>query len=124
MAKTTAQIQARIDQLTALLDKAHRQLAQSQYIDLIDNGARVDLVVTKGEVTTEHTNVLVLGRREAEGTSGAWFKVRINEGTIDEDVISVRLSAITKLYGHDGEVPEEVEEEEGDEPSAEDEDQV
>ena len=109
-AKTTQEIIARIDTLEVQLAKYKKLLAQSQYVDLIQAGARVDVDIKKGDVIESHESVLVLGKKEAEGTSGAWFRVRINEGTIDEEVVSVRLSAITKLEGFEGDVPAEVEE--------------
>ena len=109
-AKTTQEIIARIDTLEGQLAKYKKLLAQSQYVDLIQAGARVDVDIKKGDVIESHESVLVLGKKEAEGTSGAWFRVRINEGTIDEEVVSVRLSAITKLEGFEGDVPAEVDE--------------
>ena len=109
-AKTTQEIIARIDTLEGQLAKYKKLLAQSQYVDLIQAGARVDIDIKKGDVIESHESVLVLGKKEAEGTSGAWFRVRINEGTIDEEVVSVRLSAITKLEGFEGDVPAEVDE--------------
>lgn len=108
--KTTQEINARIDTLEGQLAKYKKLLAQSQYVDLIQAGARVDVDIKKGDVIESHESVLVLGKKEAEGTSGAWFRVRINEGTIDEEVVSVRLSAITKLEGFEGDVPAEVDE--------------
>lgn len=113
-AKTTQEIIARIGTLEGQLAKYKKLLAQSQYVDLIQAGARVDVDIKKGDVIESHESVLVLGKKDAEGTSGAWFRVRINEGTIDEEVVSVRLSAITKLEGFEGDVPAEVDEDDVD----------
>lgn len=93
--KSVAEIQASIDTLTERLAKQHLLLKQAGFVEKLVKGVRVD-----GKVGDEEfTNAKILAVTEADGTSGAWFRVRLHEDTDQETVRSIRLSAITGISG-------------------------
>jgi hypothetical protein len=76
--------------------KVETAIAQAGFVASLAAGAYVFGKLNDG-TTFEHA--LVLGKTAAEGTSGVWYKLRLNEGTVDELVKSVRLSNIDGVEG-------------------------
>jgi hypothetical protein len=74
------------------IERIDRQLKNTEFVDKLEAGVYVYGVMNNGE---EFRHALLLGITDAVGTAGAWYKLRLNEGTINEDVKSVRISNIT-----------------------------
>lgn len=88
--------------LLAALDKVERAIAQAGFVEAIKPGVYVFGKLADG---TEYKHAKVLGATAAEGTSGVWYKLRLNEDTAEEAVKSVRLSHIDGVEGAEGADP-------------------
>lgn len=100
MAKTLDALQQRKTALLAQLEKLDREIAQAGFVDSLKPGAYVYGKLNDGTVF-EHARLL--GKTEAQGTSGEWYKLRLNEDTPEEQVKSVRLSNIDGVEGVEAE---------------------
>jgi hypothetical protein len=90
MALTLKELEAKKVSLTAQLAKIDVKIAQAGFIDSLAVGTRV-----YGELSGEEfKNAKILAITAAEGTSGTWYKLRLNEDTEQETVKGVRLSNI------------------------------
>lgn len=98
MSKTVQTLNAKRESLLKQLEKVEREISQAGFVEQIAPGARVYGKLNDG---SEFSSALVLGKTEAEGTSGVWYKLRLNEGTVSEGVKSVRLSNIEGVEGGD-----------------------
>lgn len=97
---TVVELQAKKASLEAQLDKVEVKIAQAGFIDTLAVGARVFGIVG-GEA---FVSAKILGITAAEGTSGTWYKLRLNEDTENEVVKGVRLS---NIHGVQAPFPEE-----------------
>lgn len=90
MALTLKELEAKKVALTQQLAKIDVKIAQAGFIDSLAVGTRVF-----GELSGEKfENAKILAITAAEGTSGTWYKLRLNEDTEQEVVKGVRLSNI------------------------------
>lgn len=96
MSNTVQELNAKRDSLLKQLSKVETAIAQAGFVDSLAAGAYVFGKLNDG---TAFEHALVLGKTAAEGTSGVWYKLRLNEGTVDELVKSVRLSNIDGVEG-------------------------
>lgn len=95
------------------LAKVEVAIAQAGFVDSLAVGAYVFGKLNDG---TAFSHARMLGASAAEGTSGVWYKLRLNEDTAEETVKSVRLSNIDGVEGLEAapavapteEAPEEV----------------
>ena len=102
MTNTVQTLQAKRESLLKQLAKVETAIAQAGFVDSLVSGAYVFGKLNDG---TAFDHALLLGKTEAEGTSGVWYKLRLNEGTVDELVKSVRLSNIDGVEGATPEAP-------------------
>lgn len=91
MSKSITELKDRRAQLVTALAKVDLEIAQSGFIESLIPGAYVFGKLNDGST---FKNARLLGVTKAEGTAGAWYKLRINEDTTEEMVKSVRLSNI------------------------------
>lgn len=96
MAKSLADLQARKEALVAQLAKLDREIAQAGFVDSLVVGSYVYGKLNDGTV---FSHARLLGKTEAQGTSGEWYRLRLNEDTPEEQVKSVRLSNIDGVEG-------------------------
>lgn len=97
---TLVELQAKKASLEAQLAKVGVKIAQAGFIDSLTVGSRVF-----GEIGgAEFKNAKILGITKAEGTTGTWYKLRLNEDTENETVKGVRLSNIHGVEADEAEV--------------------
>lgn len=104
MSNSVAVLEVKRESLVKQLAKVETAIAQAGFVDSLTAGAYVFGKLNDGTVF-EHA--LLLGKTEAEGTSGVWYKLRLNEGTVSELVKSVRLSNIDGVEALAPELPTE-----------------
>jgi hypothetical protein len=96
MSNSVQELNAKLESLRKQVAKVETAIAQAGFVDSLAAGAYVFGKLNDG---TTFDHALVLGKTAAEGTSGVWYKLRLNEGTVDELVKSVRLSNIDGVEG-------------------------
>ncbi len=96
MANTVDALVAKREAVVKQLAKLDLAIAQAGFVDSLVSGAYVYGKLNDGTV---FTHARLLGKTEAEGTSGVWYKLRLNEDTPEEIVKSVRLSNIDGVEG-------------------------
>lgn len=94
--KSLQDLNTRRESLITQLAKLDKEIAQAGFVDGLKPGVYVYGKLNDG---TEFTHARLLGKTEAQGTSGEWFKLRLNEDTAEEQVKSVRLSNIDGVEG-------------------------
>lgn len=96
--KSTEALQERKASLEKQLERVNKEIEQSKFVDRLVAGVYVFGKLNDG---TEFKHARLLGKTEAQGTAGEWYKLRLNEDTAQEEVKSVRLSNIDGVEGSD-----------------------
>lgn len=89
--KSTEALLERKASLEKQLERVNKEIEQSKFVDQLVAGVYVFGKLNDG---TAFTHARLLGKTEAQGTAGEWYKLRLNEDTAQEEVKSVRLSNI------------------------------
>lgn len=97
--KSTEELQARKASLEKQLERVNKEIEQSKFVDNLVPGIYVFGKLNDG---TEFKHARLLGKTEAQGTAGEWYKLRLNEDTPNEEVKSVRLSNIDGVEASTG----------------------
>lgn len=104
MALSLQELEVKKASLQKQLEKVELAIAQAGFVGSLVAGAYVYGKFNDG---TEFSHARLLGKQEATGTSGEWYKLRLNENTPEEAVKSVRLSNIDGVEADEAPAPDE-----------------